>query len=478
MRRTSRKTSIWTYYVVSVVIVLLALALLTWYSGDRFRVFFIQHLESTLEDRARLIASRIHSTASAIDVRQACLTEDSTVDIRMTVIETSGRVICDSRADTASMDNHADRPEIAAALQGDNSASSRRYSATLNADLLYIAVPVGNSTPPDYVVRAAIALENIDNLLADIQRTLTFAGLALALGALMLSAYLYRKVNPPLKDIIDGASRFSEGRFSSRLPDYDVREIAALGEAMNRMATQLEHLETIRTDFVANVSHELKTPITSIKGFVETLQDGAKDDTEDLDRFLVILSRQANRLEAIIDDLLTLSRLESEPAVQLLQVHREPLGDLLRQTRDLCEARASAKQIPIEIDAESDLEVHVDQSLVTQALTNLLDNAIKYSAPEKPVYLRAYRLESRDSSPVARIDIVDQGPGIPAEHIPRLFERFYRVDKARSRSLGGTGLGLSIVKHIVALHDGSVTVSSPTGGTGSTFHVDLPINKT
>ncbi|MEM7293038.1 MAG: ATP-binding protein [Pseudomonadota bacterium] len=468
MRASSAKRSIWTYYVVSVAIVLAAFALLTWYSGDRYRAFFVQHLERVLEDRALIVADRVSQLQSDAPVAsQVCLLEGSITEIRLTVVDDQGLVHCDSIADVATMDNHGDRPEVIGALTGVVS-SSTRYSTTLSTTLLYVAVPVEPSLPVTRVVRAAVTLESIDNLLNEIKRTLALIGVMLAVGAVLLSIFLYKKVNPPLKDIIEGANRFSQGRFRSKLPDYDVREIAELGIAMNGMATQLERLETIRQDFVSNVSHELRTPITSIKGFLETLQDGAKENPEDLDRFLEILSKQSTRLEAIVSDLLTLSRLESEPAAELLTIHNEKVSGILNAVKDLCQSRAADKGIRISVDCPADLEFAVDQSLITQALTNLTDNAIKYSSDNTKVRLSAYK-----SNNFVRIDVIDQGSGIPVEHIPRLFERFYRVDKARSRALGGTGLGLSIVKHIAVLHEGSVSVDCPVQG-GSVFHLDIP----
>lgn len=464
------KPSIWMYYIVSVVVVLTSLAVLTWYSTERYREYFIQQLRTILEDRASIVAARINSDreGDAIPVSDdTCHIPGSVTDTRLTVIAPSGIVLCDSQADKNTMDNHRNRPEIARAFRGEV-ASTTRYSNTLSATLLYVAVPATNDTPVDYVVRAAVPLRSIDDLLSELKGTLILMGAILAIAAVFLSIYLYRKINPPLKDIVNGANRFAQGRFGSKLPEYEVKEIAELASAMNRMAEQLQRLETIRQDFVANVSHELKTPITSIKGFVETLKDGAKDDREDLDRFLGILSKQSQRLEAIVDDLLTLSRLESEPASELLNLHTEDLRDLLTSVREFCLAQADEKSIAITIQCDSRIEMVVDRALLTQAIINLVDNAIKYSAPGTGV-----RMQGLDHGTRVRVEVADEGPGISTEHIPRLFERFYRVDKARSRSLGGTGLGLAIVKHVAGLHNGSVSVESEPGK-GSVFRLDIP----
>ncbi|MFM7206835.1 MAG: ATP-binding protein [Planctomycetaceae bacterium] len=234
--------------------------------------------------------------------------------------------------------------------------------------------------------------------------------------------------------------------------------------------TEMQRLEIIRRDFVANVSHELKTPIASIKGFVETLLDGALEEPVDARRFLGIIGRQSDRLAAIIEDLLSLSRIEQSETAGTLPLEALPLAGVLTTAADECRPRAVERAIALEVDCPADLMARVNGPLLEQAVINLVDNAIKYSDPEKTV-----RLEARTdpAAPSAMIRIRDEGCGIAAEHLPRLFERFYRVDKARSRHLGGTGLGLSIVKHIVQAHSGTIVVES-TPGAGTTFTISLP----
>ena len=232
--------------------------------------------------------------------------------------------------------------------------------------------------------------------------------------------------------------------------------------------TEVQRLEHVRRDFVANVSHELKTPVASIKGFVETLLDGALDDHADARRFLGIVSRQADRLASIIEDLLALSRIEQSETSGTLPLERQPLAGLLVAATDDCRPRATERSIRVELACPPMLMVTVNGPLLEQAVINLVDNAIKYSEPGKTVWLSA----DADADGTA-IRVRDEGCGIAAEHLPRLFERFYRVDKARSRNLGGTGLGLSIVKHIVQAHAGTIAVES-TPGVGTTFTIRLP----
>jgi two-component system, OmpR family, phosphate regulon sensor histidine kinase PhoR len=234
--------------------------------------------------------------------------------------------------------------------------------------------------------------------------------------------------------------------------------------------TRLRHLEEVRRDFVANVSHELRTPITSIKGFIETLVDGASEDKENAQRFLEIVLRQVNRLDAIIGDLLTLSRIERGTEEQMIELAREPVRGVLQAAVEMCEKKADDKGVKIALTCPGDLVAEINAALLEQAVVNLLDNAVKYSNPNTEVEVRA----GREGAELV-IDVADHGCGIEAQHLPRLFERFYRVDKARSRELGGTGLGLAIVRHIALAHRGSVNVQS-TIGEGSTFCLRLPVS--
>ncbi len=234
--------------------------------------------------------------------------------------------------------------------------------------------------------------------------------------------------------------------------------------------TRLKKLENIRRDFVANVSHELKTPITSIKGFVETLRDGAINEPENAVNFLNIIATHSDRLNAIIDDLLSLSRIEQSEQRKFPEMQVESVADLVKSSVLVCKSKSAKKDIPIEMDCDEDLKVTMNKALLEQALINLIDNAVKYSNPGEPVRVTARRIGDE-----AVIDVTDHGCGIPGNHLPRIFERFYRVDKARSRELGGTGLGLSIVKHIVNAHLGSIEVKSKVGE-GSAFSIHLPVD--
>jgi two-component system phosphate regulon sensor histidine kinase PhoR len=232
--------------------------------------------------------------------------------------------------------------------------------------------------------------------------------------------------------------------------------------------TRLRRLENIRRDFVANVSHEIKTPVAAIQGFVETLKDGAMEDPEDAERFLGIIEKHVGRLNAIIEDLLSLSRIEQEEENQEIILSKGPIRDVLSAAIQVSQIKATPKNIRMTLSCSKDLMGNINPPLLEQAVVNLLDNAIKYSTQDSTVHVEAKQADGEIT-----IIVRDQGCGIEKTHIPRLFERFYRVDKARSRKLGGTGLGLAIVKHIAQAHHGRVTVVS-TPGKGSIFSLHLP----
>ena len=232
--------------------------------------------------------------------------------------------------------------------------------------------------------------------------------------------------------------------------------------------THLRRLEMSRRDFVANVSHELKTPITSIKGFVETLLAGALQEPENARHFLGIVSRQTDRLNEIIDDLLSLSRIERDAEQGRVFLTAGRLKAVLDSAIQICEAKAAAKEITVRLNCPDQLRARINAPLLEQALVNLIDNAVKYSPVGSAVQVEALR---DDAEVVVRVR--DQGVGIEKSQLDRIFERFYRVDAGRSRKIGGTGLGLAIVKHIAQAHHGRVTVES-TPGEGSLFSLHLP----
>jgi two-component system phosphate regulon sensor histidine kinase PhoR len=232
--------------------------------------------------------------------------------------------------------------------------------------------------------------------------------------------------------------------------------------------TKMRELENHRKDFVANVSHELKTPLTAIQGYLETIREESLDK-KTLDKFLSIINKHSMRLKSIIEDLLDLSSIEKESEVGGLKLEKQMILPLINNVVSLCSERYIKKNINIVISGE-DYKVKINPPLIEQALINLIENAVKYGPEDSTV-----TIELQKSNSILEIRVIDRGQGIPSEHHGRLFERFYSVDKARSRELGGSGLGLSIVKHIAISHGGNVRVESEIGKS-STFIVELPLS--
>jgi len=233
--------------------------------------------------------------------------------------------------------------------------------------------------------------------------------------------------------------------------------------------TRLRHLETMRKEFVSNVSHEIKTPLTAIKGFVETLSQGAMENQGEAKRFLNIIEKHVNRLVALIEDLMHLSVIEQKDKTKEIKLIKGNIRSVIKTAVQVCLAKAESKKIKVNLICHEDISAKIDTQLLEQAAVNLLDNAIKYSEEGGLVQIQVITTDTE-----VCISFKDYGIGIPKEHLSRLFERFYRVDNARSRKLGGTGLGLAIVKHIVQTHEGYVTVES-VPGEGSNFIIHLPM---
>jgi len=235
--------------------------------------------------------------------------------------------------------------------------------------------------------------------------------------------------------------------------------------------TPLRRVEEMRADFVANASHELRTPLAALSGFIETLQGSAREDAKARERFLAIMQEQARRMARLIDDLLSLSRIE-------LNAHRRPdtpvdLVPIVRQVVDGLEMLAQERGVAVNVEAANALTVLGDRDELVRVFENLIENALKYGAAGKRVDIRLAAGASADGEPEAQVGVRDYGPGIAPVHLPRLTERFYRVDVTESRAQGGTGLGLALVKHILNRHHGRLTIESALGA-GATFTVHLP----
>ncbi|MBL8217818.1 MAG: HAMP domain-containing protein [Bryobacterales bacterium] len=457
-----------------VCILVVALVAVDYFASQVAERAYIETLTRELASKGRLLSLFVFEAGE----QQRFQSMAHALGGRLTLIDHEGKVLRDSEADPARMENHRSRPEIVEALHG-KQGWVIRPSPTLGVPFLYVALPVNGQ-----VLRLAVPIDEVRTGV-DLVRGQMLAAVALAfLPAVIVAAFFARYVSSRLGAIIRYAGALADGKFEERLPKPRGDELGLLERKLNETGEKLQHtveqlhrehvelekLERVRKDFVINVSHELRTPLASIQGYTETLLDGALEDTANNVKFLSIIRQNAERLGRLTADLLTLSRIELK--TQKLQPESYYLNSVVQDCLDSIGPIAARKSIRIHLEpVAAKSEVFCDSEAVHQILTNLLDNAIKYTPEGGDIYV------TTAAKPDATMEIAvrDTGIGIPEEDQPRLFERFYRVDKARSRELGGTGLGLAIVKHLAKAMGGEVGVRSQEGE-GSTFWFTLPIN--
>jgi signal transduction histidine kinase len=424
------KRLIWQLYISYLLVIIIALGAATWYFSAFFRQFYIQQTADKLKISAKLYSPQISplvQESKNAEIDGLCKKFSNLSGTRITIINPFGVVLGDSDQDPMKMENHSDRPEFVQALQN-GFGQSVRFSHTLGKNMMYVALPIENNGKVIAFVRTALSVSTITETLNDIYYKIAVTGIIVSVVAVLSGAIIV------FNDV-----------------------------------TRIRRLENIRKDFVANVSHELKTPITSIKGFVETLLDGSVKDPAQINNFLEIIAKHTERLNAIIEDLLSLSRLEESQSKRDIVLNEEHLKSILATAIELSDIKARQKRIAINLSCSNILQARVNTLLLEQAVFNLIDNAIKYSEPDSTIEVIAQQTENE-----ILISVRDNGCGIEQKHLSRLFERFYVVDKSRSRKLGGTGLGLAIVKHISGVHGGHATVESKVNE-GSIFTIHLPI---
>jgi two-component system sensor histidine kinase BaeS len=362
------------------------------------------------------------------------------------------------------------RPEIAAALQGRPSTSIRRVASAGNRRLLYAAAPVFSLEGEIIgIVYMATPLP-AGGLPAPVMVEMAGAILLAALLALAVALWVSRRIARPIEVIARAASRVAQGDLDQQVPSAgSIRELESLGRSFNSMTAGLRQADQAKTAFIADVTHELRTPLTVIKGTIETLEDGALEDEEGRGPLLASMQRETGRLIRLVNDLLVLTRVDAGA----LKLNLQPL-DLAELARSRCETLAPLSEsrcVSLQVEPCESAQVKADADRLAQILDNLLDNAIRHSSPGSTVSIRFERAGRE-----LQCSVSDQGSGIPAAHLPFIFERFYRVDAARDRQAGGSGLGLAIVRALVQAQGGRVTAFSLEGqGTSITFWLPLAI---
>lgn len=563
------------------------------FSGELMKSTYLNMKENQLEDDAKILLQTTNMENLDLDKDAATIQKSldplgEDIDARITVIDSKGDVVADTKKDPEKLDNHMNRPEVTDILKkGESVGISIRESDSLGYSMLYVAVPVKHQSKTDGVLRISISLESVDAAVAKLWGNLALIfGIALVIIA-AISVFIARKITRPVREIIEVSTDLANHKYDSRIhgkisgelqdlsisvntlaesletqmfeikqneqrlnaivqnlvsgvmlinvdkqvimtnrtmyqilgeteitgkPFYEVIKSFALSQLIEATfetktiqqkeiilyfpremildasvspilgengeitgiilllhdITQIRHLENVRSEFVTNVSHELKTPVTALKGFAETLLDGAMYDEMLLKKFLTIIKEESDRLHRLIMDILALSRIEQNPVpenVELVEV-----DEVIEQSARTIFEMATEKNIQVIIPEKTipSVTIETDRDKLQQILINLLSNAINYTPVDGKVEVKLIEQEAE-----VIIEVTDNGIGIPAKDIDRVFERFYRVDKARSRHSGGTGLGLSIVKHLVENCGGRIEVESQEE-VGSKFRVTLP----
>ncbi|MBC1485876.1 two-component system histidine kinase PnpS [Listeria seeligeri] len=563
------------------------------FSGELMKSTYLNMKENQLEDDAKILLQttnieHLNLDQDAAEIQKTLDPLSDEIDARITVIDSQGDVVADTKKDPENLDNHMNRPEVADILEkGENVGISIRESDSLGYSMLYVAVPVKHQNKTDGVLRISISLESVDTAVAKLWGNLALIfGIALIIIA-GISVFIARKITKPVREIIEVSTDLANHKYDSRIhgkvsgelqdlsisvnmlaesletqmfeikqneqrlnaivqnlvsgvmlinadkqvimtnrtmyqilgeteitgkPFYEVIKSFALSQLIDATfetktmqqkeiilyfpremildasvspilaedgeitgiilllhdITQIRHLENVRSEFVTNVSHELKTPVTALKGFAETLLDGAMYDEALLKKFLTIIKEESDRLHRLIMDILALSRIEQNPVTE--NVGTVDVDDVIDQSVRTIFELATEKNIQVSAPEKTipPVIIETNRDQLQQILINLLSNAINYTPVDGKVEVK---LMERESEVI--IEVTDNGIGIPAKDIDRVFERFYRVDKARSRHSGGTGLGLSIVKHLVENCGGRIEVESQEE-VGSTFRVTLP----
>jgi len=459
-------------------LILIVVFVLNFFVSLRLHEHFEHKISAELKSNAVLVGDILRTDlieGNSEEIRQKTRKLADKLDLRITVVEKGGRVLGDSEQQPSLMGNHGDRVEFVESIQS-GFGQSTRFSDTLGINMKYVAVRVNDGDRTLGVIRFSLPLSRVQPEIRIIYRVVLFGAIAALIIALVVAYFVSRSITLPIRQVKETARQIAKGDFSKRVRIKSKGELGELAKSLNTMADELQQkmgnlkrLDRVRTDFVANVSHELKTPLTPIKGYIETLQNKAFNDKEKSDKFISIIKEHSDRLGYMVDDLLSLSELElSDDSVHKSEFDLKKLIDEI--SLGFGHALSEKKQKLTVNSAGGDFRIEADRDKIEQVFANLIDNAIKYTKESGRI-----EISLREQDQAVCTTFQDNGIGIPKEHRDRIFERFYRVDKARSRELGGTGLGLSIVKHIVLAHNGKIAIESELNK-GTRVSVTFPKN--
>jgi two-component system, OmpR family, phosphate regulon sensor histidine kinase PhoR len=461
------------------IVVVLGLSVFSTISlDDYFRTQLTDELATQTREAEFIIRTLVASDSARYEHLQRY---SRSANLRLTLIDRTGKVLFDSELQQDRIpliENHLQRPEVQEALRS-GTGTSTRHSATINVDLLYLARTISEPFPPESgfadaaILRAAVPLTQVDEVMNGIRSKVIAAGGIVLLLVSAVTLLVARRLSHPIKEMAEISGKIRSGDLTQRIPVRSSDEFGRLAQTLNSMLDKLEEdisklkkLERVRSEFLGNVSHELRTPIFAVQGMLETLLSGALEERETARNFVERALANTQRLNALLGDLIEISRIESGDMKMSFRYFN--LAEFLGNVTAELKPQAAERNITLRCQAPDEtLQVLGDKDRLKQVMVNLIENAIKYNRPGGEVTVSSGRSGDR-----IKISVKDTGVGIPDEHLSRIFERFYRVDKERSREAGGTGLGLAIVKHIVEAHGAKVEVSSEVGR-GSTFSFNL-----
>jgi signal transduction histidine kinase len=454
--KLAQRLVLYAFLLIAVLVVVIAAIV-----DHGLRRNITDEITANLAREARLVALQWTPDRDADSLADAA---GKALEQRVTLIDSSGTVLGDSNFDGENLrhlQNHSTRPEVIAAHQS-GMGTIRRPSASRGDEELYVAVQAGKG-----IARVSVATGTVDAIFDRAQRNIMLAGLVALAGALLIAFLFARDVSRPIIELRDVAHSLAARDFQDRPVVRAPGEVGELAYSLHRLSTQLEALEKVRRDFVANVSHELRTPLTIVGGFAETL---AEDDPPASTRkeFAGMILSNTRRMQRLVDDLLDLSRIESGGWIP--KPAQTDVAEVISEVVSSLEPAASAKGLSVRTYIPANAQtVYADRTAIRQILANLVENAIRHTAEG---VVTVFAEPDPDG---AWIGVRDTGEGIAADHLQRIFERFYRVDSGRSREHGGTGLGLAIVRHMAEAHGGRVRASS-TPQQGTSIAAFFPTN--
>ena len=476
MKRIQTKITL-TYLLLAVVIISTVAAISSFETESLFKDRLIHELEQRADAVHFILAAETPS--DPVERDSSIVNLAKVWDARITLISADGNVVADSDVPVEKLggvENHLLRPEVQQAL-ADTVGVNIRRSATVGRDFLYVAKQYREQHPSPAMsgvrfIRVSAHLEEMNRNVAAIRWNIFLAGVITLIIILGASIFVSQRISRPMVAIAEDVEKIRLGDLERHIDATSDDEIGKVAKAVNELVdklkadiVELKKLQRARSEFLGNVSHELRTPIFTLQGYLETLLNGAIDDPSVNRVFIEKASSHAARLNVLLNDLIDISRIESGEMKMSFRYFR--INEFLELVVSDFHQPAAQRRISLRLELATSPEVETfgDKERLREVMSNLIDNAIKYNKEGGEVVVSTLPQEDR-----VIVEVADTGAGIAEEHLPRIFERFYRVDKDRSREVGGTGLGLAIVKHIVDAHGGKVEVQSIVGkGTRFSF---------